>query len=226
MYLKNSMRILFVRPKPSPETIGLQHVMIVEPLELEVLASLVGLDDIPIIIDMILEKKSIEYFIKREKPDILCVTGYITNVPAMIHYCQLAKKINPDIISIVGGVHCEVCPADLDNEFVDFRVIRNAIIVFPLLLEYIRGKGDFPKGTLRPQEQLSELELPPFDFYFPIPDRRLTARYRDNYFYIFYNKVALIKTAFGCPFSSNFCFCRDITRGKDYERNVSVVIKE
>jgi hypothetical protein len=31
------MKILFVRPKPSKETIGLQHVMIVEPLELEVL---------------------------------------------------------------------------------------------------------------------------------------------------------------------------------------------
>ncbi len=226
MYLKNSMRILFLRPKPSSETIGLQHVMIVEPLELEVLASLVGSDDIPIVIDMILEKKSIEYFIKREKPDILCVTGYITNVPTMIHYCQLAKKINSDITTIVGGVHCEVCPADLDNEFVDFRVIRNANIVFPLLLLYVRDKGDFPKGILRPQEQISESELPPFDFYFPIPDRSLTARYRNNYFYIFHNKVALIKTAFGCPYSCNFCFCREITRGKFHERPINEVIKE
>jgi len=220
------MKILFIRPKPSPETIGLQHVMIVEPLELEVLASLVGFDDKPIIIDMILERKPIEYFIKRERPDIFCVTGYITNVPAMIHYCQVAKKINPDIITIVGGVHCEVCPADLDNESIDFRVIRNAGIVFPLLLEYIRGKGDLPKGILRPQEQLLQSELPLFDFYFPFPDRRLTARYRNNYFYIFHNQVALIKTAFGCPYSCNFCFCREITQGKYYERPINEVIKE
>jgi len=193
---------------------------------LEVLASLVGSDDIPIIIDMILEKKSIEYFIKREKPDILCVTGYITNVPAMIQYCQLAKKIIPDIITIVGGVHCEVCPADLDNESVDFRVIRNASIVFPLLLEYIRDKEDLPKGILRPQEQLFQSELPLFDFHFPLPDRRLTARYRNKYFYIFHNKVALIKTAFGCPYKCNFCFCREITQGKYHERPINEVINE
>ena len=220
------MKILFVRPKPSAETIGLQHVMIVEPLEMEVLAALIGPGDIPIIIDMILEKKTIDYFIKREKPGILCVTGYITNVPAMIHYCQVAKRINPDIFTVVGGVHCEVCPADLRDESIDFRVVRNATTVFPLLLEFIRGRGDLPRGVLRSQEQLSQSELPPYDFYFPFPDRSLTARYREHYFYIFHNKVALIKTAFGCPYLCNFCFCREITGGKYHERPLDEVIDE
>ena len=174
------MRILFVRPKPSTVTIGLQHVMIVEPLELEVLASLVSAEDKPIIIDMILENRPIEYFINREKPELLCVTGYITNVPAMVHYCQVAKKINPGIITIVGGVHCEVCPGDLDDTSIDYRVVRNATTVFPLLLEYIKYKRDLPKGILRPYEQVSPSELPPFDYYFPVPDRASTARYRKN----------------------------------------------
>ena len=53
------MKILFTRPRPSTETIGLQHVMIVEPLELEVLAGLLHPEDIPVIIDMIIEKHSI-----------------------------------------------------------------------------------------------------------------------------------------------------------------------
>ncbi len=220
------MKILFVRPRPAKETIGLQHVMIVEPLELEVLASLINPDDTALIIDMILEKKSIEYFIDREKPDILCITGYITNVPAMIHYCMVAKKINPSIVTIVGGVHCEVCPADLDNEAIDFRVVRNATTGFPLLLEYIRGNGDFPGGVLRAEEQFSQSELPPFDFYFPFPDRSLTTRYRKYYFYIFHDKVALIKTAFGCPFLCNFCFCREITQGQYHQRPLNKVIDE
>lgn len=220
------MKILFVRPKPSAETIGLQHVMIVEPLELEVLSSLISSDDLALIIDMILEKKSIAYFLIREKPDILCVTGYITNVPTMIYYCQVAKKINPDIITIVGGVHCEVCPADLDNESIDFRVVRNATTVFPLLLEYIRGTGALPKGTLKSGDQLSPSELPPYNFYFPFPERKLTARYRNNYFYIFHDHVALIKSAFGCPYSCNFCFCREITQGKYQERPLDDVIHE
>ena len=220
------MRILFVRPKPSAVTIGLQHVMIVEPLELEVLASLVSAEDKPIIIDMILENRSIEYFINREKPELLCVTGYITNVPAMVHYCQVAKKINPGIITIVGGVHCEVCPGDLDDTSIDYRVVRNATTVFPLLLEYIKYNRDLPKGILRPYEQVSPSELPPFDYYFPVPDRASTARYRKKYFYIFHNRVALIKTAFGCPYSCNFCFCREITQGEYCVRQIDEVIDE
>ena len=220
------MKILFVRPKPSRETIGLQHVMIVEPLELEVLASLVRTKDVPVIIDMILERKSIEYFLKGENPDIVCVTGYITNVPEMIGYCKEAKSINPDIVTIVGGVHCEVCPDDLDSEYIDFRVVRNATTIFPKLLEYIKGDGGLPAGVLQPNEAVSQSMLPQFDFYFPFPDRSLTARYRKHYFYIFHDKVALIKTSFGCPYSCNFCFCRSITKGAYHERPLQEVIKE
>ena len=220
------MKILFVRPRQSPETIGLQHVMLVEPLELEVMASLVDDDDKSCIIDMILEKRSIKYFIEREKPDLFCVTGYITNVPEMKEYCRTAKKWNPKIIAIVGGVHCEVCPEDLNDEFIDFRVIRNATTVFPLLLKHIKYKEKFPAGVLRFKEKPDLEKLPAFDFSFPFPDRNLTEKYRKRYFYIFHNKVALLKTAFGCPYNCNFCFCRTITRDHYFERPLQDVIQE
>lgn len=220
------MRILFTRPRPSVETIGLQHVMLVEPLELEVLASLLDPENTPVVIDMILEKKGIEHFILREKPDIFCVTGYITNIPEMIRYCRVAKQLIPGVVTVVGGVHCEVCPEDLNDEYIDYRVVRNATSVFPMLLEHIAGKCDLPWGILRPGQQASPSELPPFDFSFPVPDRSLTSRYRKQYFYIFHNRVALLKTAFGCPFTCNFCFCREITRGAYYERDLNEVMME
>jgi len=220
------MKILFVRPRPSGKTIGLQHVMIVEPLELEVLATLAGSAHNSVIIDMILEKKPIDYFIRKENPDIFCVTGYITNVPGMIDYCRKAKDINSRIITVVGGVHCEVCPQDLNDASIDYRVVRNASTVFPQLLGYFENGKLFPKGVLRYNEQLLLAELPPFDFNFPIPDRSLTSRYRKDYFFIFHDKVALIKTSFGCPFTCNFCFCREITRGGYFERPLVEVIEE
>lgn len=220
------MKILFVRPKPSKETIGLQHVMIVEPLELEVLATLAGAANQSVIIDMILENRQIDYFIRKEKPDIFCVTGYITNVPGMIDYCRCAKGINQAIITIAGGVHCEVCPEDFNDGSIDYRVVRNATVVFPQLLEYLRNNSTFPKGILRYNELPLHSELPPFDFYFPLPDRTLTNRYRKDYFYIFHEKVALIKTSFGCPFTCNFCFCRAITKERYFERPLADVIEE
>lgn len=220
------MKILFVRPRPSPETIGLQHVMLVEPLELEVMASLVGKDDTACILDMNLEKLPIEYFIKRENPDVLCVTGYITNVPEMISYCASAKRLLPDVVTLVGGVHCEVCPADLNTECIDFRMVRNAVTQFPRLLEYLKGRVEMPSGILRYGDVLGQVSLPAFDFSFPIPDRTLTERYRKKYFYIFHDKVALIKTSFGCPYNCSFCFCRSITKDHYFERPLDEVIRE
>jgi len=218
------MKILFVRPKPSDETIGLQHVMLVEPLELEVLATSISDEYTPTIVDMILEKESIELFIKREQPDVFCITGYITNVPQMIKYCEAAKSINPNTHTVAGGVHCEVCPEHLNHPAIDYRVVRNATTVFPKLLEFIKGQNKFPEGALRLNDTVTN--LPEFDFTFPIPDRRLTKKYRNQYFYIFHDKVALLKTAFGCPYSCNFCFCREITQKRYVERSLEEVIEE
>ena len=89
------MRILLVRPRPDPETIGLQHVMLVEPMELEVLAATLGPEHPVEVRDMVLEDERLEHFLARFAPDVLGVTGYITNVPAMIDYCRRAKAWNP-----------------------------------------------------------------------------------------------------------------------------------
>lgn len=220
------MKLLLVRPAPSKETIGLQHLMIVEPLELEILAALKRPHDEVRVVDMILEKKPFEYFLRQFNPDVLCVTGYITNVPAMIQYCSTGKKINQELATIVGGVHCEVCPGDLDHPAIEFRVVRNAAISFTHLLNHIEGNGVLPPGILRKGEPFEESALPAFNFSVPFPDRSSVARYRNKYFYIFQDKVALLKTSFGCPYSCTFCFCKVITRGKYIRRSLNEILDE
>ncbi len=220
------MKILFVRPRPSKETIGLQHVMVVEPLELEVLAALVGPDDTPVVVDMILERKPFAFYLRREKPDVVCVTGYSTHIGIMKEYCRAAKEWRADVVTVVGGVHCEVCPDDLDDPSVDFRVVRNAATVFPRLLDHLRGRDGLPECVLRAGAVVEDRGLPPFDFSIPMPLRSLTARYRGRYFYIFHDRVALLKTAFGCPYKCTFCFCRAITAGRYFERPMEDVMAE
>ncbi|MFB6343284.1 B12-binding domain-containing radical SAM protein [Saccharicrinis sp. FJH62] len=220
------MKILMVRPRPSSETIGLQHLMIVEPLELEILCALKREGDDVVIIDMILERRPFESFISEHKPDVLCVTGYITNVSTIISYCTIAKKNLPQITTIVGGVHCEVCPEDFDNESIDFRVIRNASSNFTALLNHIDHKAGIPQGILQKGGSLKNMQLPDPDFFVPFPERSAVSKYRDKYFYIFHNKVALIKASFGCPYNCTFCFCRIITSGRYHQRPVAEVIQE
>jgi len=220
------MKILFVRPKPSAETIGLQHVMIVEPLELEILSTLKRPGDESFLADFIIEKKPLEYFLNLVKPDVVCITGYITLIGVMLDYCRIAKRTNPNVITVVGGVHCEVCPEDFDDPAVDFRVVRNPAIVFTQLLGFIANENELPPGVLTRGMKMNEAILPPFDFRIPFPDRSLTEKHRHKYFYIFHKKVALIKTSFGCPYSCTFCFCRIITRDNYRQRPMEEVIRE
>lgn len=220
------MKILFVRPRPSEETIGLQHLMIVEPLELEILYALKRANDESVIVDMILEKKTFEHFLHLHNPDVVCITGYITNVNTMIDYCKAAKRMSDKTVTVVGGVHCEVCPEDFIHEAIDYRVVRNATTVFSPLLNHIEKRTELPQGVLYKSTAFNMNELPSFNFQVPLPDRSACSKYRNKYFYIFQNKVALIKTSFGCPYSCNFCFCRIITAHTYYQRPLSEVIEE
>ncbi|MFH1808820.1 MAG: radical SAM protein [Pseudomonadota bacterium] len=220
------MKVLLVRPAPSPETIGLQHVMVVEPLELEVLAALRGPGDQVFLADLLVEPRPLSWFLKQHRPDLVAVTGYITNVPAMVRLCRESKQFDARTRTVVGGVHVEVCPEHLDHPAVDFRIVRNATRAFPALLDHLRGQGDVPPGVLVRGQRLDEVELPEFDFYYPKPDRSLTAHQRDHYFYIFHDHVALLKTAFGCPFKCTFCYCRAITDDRYHPRPVDEVLDE
>ncbi len=220
------MRILFARPQPAPDTIGLQHLMVVEPLELEVMAALTTPNDQVMIADMILEKRPLAQIIREFQPELFCTTGYITHLPTMKAYCRLAKDLVPGVRTVAGGVHVEKFPEDADDPAIDFRVVRNATRVFPELLAHLRFHTPLPAGILRTGEPLKPAELPPFDFYFPLPRRELTQRYRRQYFYVFHHRVALIKTSFGCPYHCNFCFCRQITDGHYFARPLEDVIAE
>jgi hopanoid C-3 methylase len=220
------MKILMFRPKPSPETIGLQHLMVVEPLELEILSALKRPHDKVIIIDLIIEKRSFLSFVKEHNPRVVCLTGYITNVNTILKYCRQAKDVDTSITTIVGGVHCEVCPEDFDHPSVDYRVVRNAAKGFTALLDHIEHRTPMPQGVFKTGHSTENTPLPPFDFTVPFPDREAVARYRHKYFYIFHKKVALIKTSFGCPFQCNFCFCRVITQGKYHQRPLDEIIQE
>ncbi len=221
------MNVLFVRPRPDPETIGLQHVMLVEPLELEEMAALLPPECTPVLADLILDRRDLRHFLEKYRPRMVCVTGYITNVPEMKRICQEAKRFDPLCVTVAGGVHVEVLPEDLMDAAVDFRVVRNAVSVFPKLVEHaLLGRGDVPPGVLSTWEVADPRTLPPHEFSWVRPRRDLNRPYRDRYFYIFHDRVALVKSAFGCPFTCNFCFCRQITGDRFHARPVEDVLDE
>jgi len=214
------MKILLVRPKPHHDTIGLQSIMICEPLELEYLAAAVKDKHQVELVDMILEKKTLDHFIRKYRPEVVALTAYISHVNVIKKYAEIIKTIDPEIKVVVGGVHAEVVSVDFIDNNIDFLVTGNGIQVFTQLVDDIeRGRYMERQGTLLLGEKS---EIVPHIH----PDRRITARYRSNYYYVFHNPCALVKTSYGCPYTCSFCFCRQITGDKYYERDMADVIEE
>ncbi|MGE5679051.1 MAG: B12-binding domain-containing radical SAM protein [Pseudomonadota bacterium] len=221
------MRILLVRPRPDRETIGLQNVMICEPLELEYLCSAIsGSGHETEIIDMILEKRPIGYFIEKYKPDAVAITAYISHINTVKTYAAAIKKVDRDCKVIVGGVHAEVIPEDFADENIDFIVQGNGLNTFRGILEALdKGAKDYDviEGVWKEGKPRCCKETV---FNHPLPDREKVSRYRHRYYYMFHNPCALMKTSFGCPYSCSFCFCRQITDGNYFTRDLREVIEE
>lgn len=192
------MKILLIRPKPHKETIGLQSVMICEPLELMTLKSVLTANGHNIeIIDMILEKKSLLFFIKKYNPEIVGFTGYISHIGVIKEYARIAKEYNSEIKIVVGGVHAEVYPKDFQDNNID-KICSSAQDMY----NFLNCKDKTPR----------------------LPDRNLPEKYRKAYYYLFHKNCALIKTSFGCPYNCDFCFCKEVAPYS--AREIDDVIKE
>ncbi len=215
------MIVLLIRPKPSKETIGLQYVMVCEPLELEYLAANIDRKDVKIeIIDMILEKKPLEHFLEKYKPDVVGMSGYITHVRVIQDYAKRIKTVCPKCKVVVGGVHAEVLPQDFVSDQIDFIVEANGPKTFNKICTNIESTNI--EGTYRAGKK----SLKETTFTYALPDRSKVAKYKDKYYYMFHKPCALIKTSFGCPYNCSFCFCKEITEGKYFTRSIDSVIEE
>ena len=179
------MNILLIRPKPNKETIGLQSVMICEPLELMTLKSVLSHNGHNVtILDMIIEKKPLHHYVRLYQPAVTGITGYISHVNVIKEYAHVIKSVNSQIKVYCGGVHAEVCPEDFICENID-GVCNSAEDFYNTV-----GCGDLG---------------------YRFPDRDLPDKYRKKYYYLFHKNCALIKTSYGCPYNCKFCFCKEIS---------------
>ena len=150
--------------------------MICEPLELEyIAANIEPLGHTCTIIDMIIEKRDVDFFVKKYTPDVVGITGYISHVNIIKDYAKKVKEVDPAIKTIVGGVHAEVNPGDFESPYVDYIIRANGIRTFIDILNFLEKKGD----TKEPECVYSKDRPAPhkdttFDYRFP-SGARITA---------------------------------------------------
>lgn len=211
------MKVMLVRPKPHRKSLGLTDLMHCEPLDMEYVGTLVkSLKHDVLLVDLQVDNRSLNSYLKSYKPDVVLFTSYLLHVNVVKKYSDIVKKYNEKIITAVGGVQSEVTPELFDYKNIDYVLGINGMKNVEILLKSLE-KGKKPKFINKKIDKSYKL---------PVVDRSLTDRYRKKYYYSYRMPCALLKTSFGCPYHCSFCFCTRITNYEYYVRELEPVMKE
>ncbi len=244
------MRILLVKPNPQLLVAkrlqeGFLHL---EPLELEMVAAGVPPEDEVVIQDLSFEKEPLQGFqdkVKSFDPQIIGFTGYSSQSSLVKTLAALTKKINPKIVTVVGGTHATIIPADYtkNGEGIDIIVRGEGGTAFAEIVKRYKNNEPlfFGDNVLSPKSSdFAEKaagpppEFPPVD---QIPRARRELVDRSRYFCIWtsstekkldtiFPRTASMRTSTGCAFSCSFCVVPHMMRGKYLQRTPEDVVDE
>ncbi|MBU0729864.1 MAG: B12-binding domain-containing radical SAM protein [Proteobacteria bacterium] len=109
-------------------------------------------------------RKRIEDF----KPDVVATTSFTASILDAQDVMRLAKKINPEIITVAGNVHATFCFQELlsqKDSGIDFIIKGEGEITFPALLDCLNARGDLNKvNGLAFKEKQRIISTPPAAF--------------------------------------------------------------
>jgi radical SAM superfamily enzyme YgiQ (UPF0313 family) len=202
------MRILFVKPQFNNYAF-VQHFMVCEPLEFEMLAAAVGGAHDVRVVDLRVDPVSLEAHLEEYEPDVVGFTALTMDVNTVLGLARRVKSHHPEIVTCVGGEHASFRPEDFGAPSIDFVFQYDALSTFPRLLPEIeRIRRTFGRAS-RLHEHLPRLQrnqsVNDAASTTLMPRRDLCDRYLPKYIYGCANPVNLIQTTAGCPFRCTYC---------------------
>jgi radical SAM superfamily enzyme YgiQ (UPF0313 family) len=227
------MRILLVNPPCGPRTIGLKNIAKIEPLGLEMVGAGVSREHEVVLVDMEVAPGDLAATLREFAPDVVGVTSEIVHVETALAALREVRRAAPGCLTVVGGHHPTLHPQDYYDPLVDLIVIGEGVEPFAEICA-ARAGGERVFANIRGIARRTEAgfvrnaprPLPATLDSQPMPDRSLTTRYRDRYYYLFEGSVAAVRTSAGCSFPCIFCSCRVYSQGKFIPRAPELVFEE
>jgi len=227
---KDRIKIVYVRPPSHLWPIVNESDNFLPPLNFPSLAAyirreMVGVDQK--IIDCMPHKigwKTLRRLLEEEKPDVVGVGDMIIYANEGMRVLSMAKEINPDVVTIAGGVfHSHMPDYSLKTwPDLDFVVRYEGEETLRELLEFLR-EGKDPSGVLGiayrqdgevvatdPRPLIEDLDSLPIPAYDMIPIEKYAP------FGMLWPKAVTVQSNRGCPYTCEFCSW-SVTEGEHYK---------
>lgn len=230
------MNILLIKP----ETVGIfsyTYLVEHEPLEMEYLYTVfTAMGHHAVIYDRRYELISMKKKLKEVKPDVVCVTGYITQQKLVIKYCDVIKSYDPKIQIILGGSNVEINYTNYFDSKADYLYHLSGLENQKKLIGYIEQEKqgntsislkDIPGICYRENGEWvvnPKVVETPADL--PVPDRTYFYKNKHRFRYLCFRPLALVKNSYSCRKACNFCFCTNRNSGRYACRSVESLVDE
>lgn len=241
------MKILLIRP----ETLGIfsytnqiEH----EPLELEYIYTVMQQNGHEAkIYDRRFEYTSLRKTLVTYRPDVVCISGYITQQKLMMKLESRIKKFDAGIYVILGGSNVEINYMNYYESEADFLYHLSGLSNLAKLVNRI---GEVKLGEAKPGEtnrdETKSVSYEDIDGIcyrkdgkwvvnkkvtespedLPIPDRTFFMQYRDKFRYTIFKPLALVKNSYSCKKKCTFCYCTNRNGGAYACRSVENLVDE
>lgn len=241
----NKKEVILIQP-PIPKGLQKKYISVQIPINLGYIASSLISEGARVTIkDFVIEQYNTDTFLKelhKKKPVLIGFTSVTSSLPFVNFISKHIKIFNPEIITVLGGIHASALPLETLSElkYIDFIVVGEGEITIRELYRAILGnqnycsvKGivfrDMVKGELHmtsKRELISDLntiDFPAFELF------EIEKYYKTHVSRGFSRKdfrIMELLTSRGC--SQNCIFCAGhINYGKTFRfRSISNIIKE
>ncbi len=242
------MKILLVRPHTVlPTSSWLESIILLEPYALEIIAAAILEPHRVEICDLAVAKHPNKEFatrLKQFRPDIIGFGGFSSQFNINKQLAEITKKILPESITCLGGVHPSSVPAACKYpELFDLIVRGDGVAAIKSIIKALDNGENLPETDwiLQPAsanfDKLAAKPPPPMQpaSLEAIPRRDLIDP--TKYFCICYGnkgqtpttlfpEIASVRTSIGCPNRCKFCAVHFLANGKYVPRAVEAVVDE
>ena len=218
------MKVLLVRPEESRTKYNFKGIIENEPLDLEIISSVLK-DDFDVhIFDLQIEEISFKEFINNNYFDVCYIEGRCFQETFMIEYGKEFKNKYHNLV-IVGGQHAQINYQRFMIDEIDY--ILTGYNYYDLK-DIINGNTKDIKNLCINNKGtwiINDFEAVDIN-NLPLADRSHFYNHPNNYQYLDLKHALWLRTSFSCPYKCEFCIRRKMNMSKYSRRNVYDVIEE